>query len=167
LIISLLAAVDERGGIGRNGRMPWRLSDDLKHFRALTLGHHVLMGRKTYATVAGKLAGRKLLVLSRNPAFRADDALVFADFQAAVASAQAAGEDELFVIGGAQLFARALPLAQRFYLTRVYADADCDVFFPEFDLGGWKLTGREDFPAGEKSDYAFSILQLERNRSID
>lgn len=162
MIITLIAAVDERGGIGRSGRMPWRLSDDLKHFRALTLGHHVLMGRKTYATVAGKLPGRRLLVLSGDLAFRADDALVYADFDAAIAAAEAAGEDELFVIGGAQIFARAIPLARRFYLTRVYTIADCDVFFPEFDISQWKLLSQQDFPAGGKNDYAFSILKLER-----
>lgn len=164
MIITLVAAVDERGGIGRNGRMPWRLSDDLKHFRALTLGHHVLMGRKTYATVAGKLPGRRLLVLSGDPAFRAEDALVYADFDAAVAAAEA-GEDELFVIGGAQVFARAIPLARRFYLTRVYAIADCDVFFPEFDISQWKLAARQDFAASEKNDYGFSILKMERDVS--
>jgi len=163
VIISLIAAVDEHGGIGRNGRMPWRLSDDLKHFRALTLGHHVLMGRKTYATVAGKLPGRKLLVLSHNPAFRADDALVLPTFEAALAEAQAAGEEELFVIGGAEVFARALPLAQRFYLTLVKAVTDCDVFFPEFDIHQWKLRSEQNFAAGEKNDYDFSILELERS----
>lgn len=162
MIITLIAAVDEHGGIGRNGQMPWRLSDDLKHFRALTLGHHVLMGRKTYATVAGKLPGRKLLVLSHNPAFRADDALVFSTFDAALAEAQSAGEEELFVIGGAQVFARALPLAQRFYLTRVKTVADCDVFFPEFDIHEWKLLGEQDFPAGNKNEHAFTISTLGR-----
>ncbi|QYK51031.1 MAG: dihydrofolate reductase [Anaerolineales bacterium] len=164
MIISLIAAVDEHGGIGRNGRMPWRLSDDLKHFRALTLGHHVLMGRKTYATVAGRLPGRKLLVLSHNPAFRADDALVFASFEAALAEAQAAGEEDLFVIGGAEVFASALPLAQRFYLTRVKTVADCDVFFPAFDMGQWKLLSQQDFAAGGKNDHDFTIFELARKQ---
>lgn len=145
--------------------MPWRLSDDLKHFRALTLGHHVLMGRKTYATVTGKLPGRRLMVLSRNPSFHAQDGLVFSTFDAALAAARTAGEDELFVIGGEQVFALALPLAQRFYLTRVYTDADCDVFFPPFDASQWKLINQQDFPEGEKNDYAFSILKLERRTS--
>lgn len=167
MILTLVAAVDRRGGIGRNGGIPWRLSDDLKHFRALTLGHHVLMGRKTHPTVTGKLAGRKLLVLSRDPAFHADDAQVFADFEAALAAAEAAGEDELFVIGGAQVFARSLPLARTIHLTRVEVDADCDVFFPEFNMGEWRLTGRKNFPAGAKNDYAFSILTLERKPAGD
>lgn len=162
MIISLIAAVDEHGGIGLRGTMPWHLSDDLKHFRALTLGHHVLMGRKTYATVAGRLPGRKLLVLSHNLAFRADDALVLPSFEAALAGAQAAGEEELFVIGGAQIFALALPQAQRFYLTRVKTVADCDVFFPEFDMGQWKLHRQQDFAAGDKNDHDFTIYELVR-----
>lgn len=162
MLISLIAALDERGGIGRDGRMPWRLSDDLKHFRALTLGHHVLMGRKTYATVQGKLPGRGLMVLSRNPTFRAQDGLVFPSFDAAVEAARAANEDELFVIGGEHVFALALPLAQRFHLTRVHTDADCDVFFPAFDVSQWQIVSQQDFPAGEKNDYAFSILRLEK-----
>jgi dihydrofolate reductase len=162
LIISLIAAVDERGGIGRGGRLPWHLSDDLKNFRALTLGHHVLMGRKTYRSAQGKMPGRKLMVLSRDTDFRADDAITYPDLEAAVAAATAAGEDELFVIGGAQVFAQALPLAARFYLTRVFVDADCDVFFPEFDISEWKLTEQRDFVAGEKNDFGFSILRLDR-----
>ncbi|UYN88791.1 MAG: dihydrofolate reductase [Anaerolineales bacterium] len=164
MIISLIAAVDEHGGIGRNGRMPWHLSDDLKHFRALTLGHHVLMGRKTYATVAGRLPGRKLLVLSHNPAFRADDALVLPSFEAAEAEARAAGEEELFVIGGAELFALALPLAQRFYLTQVKTVADCDVFFPEFSMDEWKLQSQQHFAAGNRNDHDFTIYELTRKQ---
>jgi dihydrofolate reductase len=162
MLISLIAAVDERGGIGRGGRLPWHLSDDLKNFRALTLGHHVLMGRKTYRSAQGKMPGRKLMVLSRDPEFRADDAITYPTLEAAVAAATAAGEEELFVIGGAQVFAQALPLATRFYLTRVYTDAGCDVFFPEFDISEWKLTEQRDFVAGEKNDFAFSILRLDR-----
>jgi dihydrofolate reductase len=162
MIISLIAAVDERGGIGRGGRLPWHLSDDLKNFRALTLGHHVLMGRKTYRSAQGKMPGRKLMVVSRDPGFRADDAIIYPALEPAIEAARAAGEDELFVIGGAQVFAQALPLATRFYLTRVYVDAGCDVFFPEFDISEWKLTEQRDFPAGEKNDYAFSILLLEK-----
>lgn len=162
MIVSLLAALDEKDGIGRAGGMPWHLTDDLKHFRRLTRGHHVLMGRKTYATVAGKLPGRHMLVLSRNPSFEAQDAQVFADFDVAVEAARAAGEQELFVIGGAQVFALALPLAQRFYLTRVHADVNCDVFFPPFDLNAWHEISSQPFAAGGKNEHAFTIFTLER-----
>jgi dihydrofolate reductase len=162
MLISIIAAVDERGGIGRNNRMPWHLSDDLKNFRRLTIGHHVLMGRKTYQSAAGKMPGRKLIVLSRDQSFAAEDAHVVGSFDAGVQYARVAGETELFVIGGAQVFAQALPVAQRFYLTQVHADANADVFFPDFDRSQWKEIERKDFSAGGKNDHSFTIFHLER-----
>lgn len=162
MIISIVAAVDERGGIGKENRLPWHLSDDLKHFRRLTRRHHVLMGRKTYESAEGKMPGRTLLVLSRNANFQPEGVRPVATLEEGIEAARAAGETELFVIGGAQVFAAALPLAQRLYLTRVHADANADVFFPAFDMAEWKLVHQQDFPAGPKNDFAFSILHLER-----
>lgn len=162
--ISLIAAIDERGGIGKDGRLPWHLTDDLKNFRRLTMGHHVLMGRKTYQSAEGKMPGRKLIVLSRDPKFHPADAQVVASLDAGIQLARAPGEKELFVIGGAQVFTQALPLADRFYLTRVRTDADCDVFFPEFDETQWSLVEQKDFVAGGKNDHDFSISLLEKNR---
>jgi dihydrofolate reductase len=162
VIISLVAAVDQRGGIGRDNRLPWHLSDDLKHFRRLTMGHHVLMGRKTYQSAEGKMPGRKLIVLSRDPAFQASDAQVVASLEAGIQLAERAGEQELFVIGGAQVFAQALPLAQRLHLTRVHADAGADVFFPPFDMDEWQIKEQTEFAAGPKNDYPFTILFLEK-----
>lgn len=163
MIISLLAALDERNGIGKNGRLPWHLSNDLKNFRRLTMGHHVLMGRKTYDSSQGKMPGRKLIVLSRDPNFHPADAQVAASLDAGVELARSARESELFIIGGAQVFAQALPLAQCFYLTRVHTDADCDVFFPSYDSSEWGLVEQKDFMASPKNDHAFSILALERS----
>jgi dihydrofolate reductase len=165
LIISIVAAVDQRGGIGRENRLPWHLSDDLKHFRRLTMGHHVLMGRKTYQSSAGKMPGRKLIVLSRDKSFAAEDAHVVPSFDEGVEFALTAGEQELFVIGGAQVFTQALPIAQRFYLTEVYADSGADVFFPKYDKAEWKEVTRNEFATGPKNDHAFSILQMERINS--
>ena len=160
--ISLVAAVDQRGGIGRDNRLPWHLSDDLRHFRRLTMGHHVLMGRKTYQGAEGKMPGRKLIVLSRDPAFQASDAQVVASLEAGIQLAERAGEQELFVIGGAQVFAQALPLAQRLHLTRVHADAGADVFFPPFDMADWRVLKETVFSAGPKNDFPFTILFLEK-----
>lgn len=164
MIISLLAALDEKNGIGRDGGMPWHLTDDLKHFRRLTRGHHVLMGRKTYQTVAGKLPGRSMLVLSRDASFQPVDAQVFGDFDAALAAARAVGEQEIFVIGGAQIFALALPLAQRFHLTRVHTDASCDVFFPHFAMGDWQVLSQREFAAGGNNEHAFTIYEMARRQ---
>lgn len=162
MIISLIAALDERNGIGRRGQLPWHLSDDLKNFRRLTMGHHVLMGRKTYESSQGKMPGRNLIVLSRDPNFHPADAQVAASLDAGIDLALAAGEEELFIIGGGHVFAQALRLAQRFYLTRVHTDADCDVFFPDFDSNEWRLINRMDFAAGAKNDFAFSISLFEK-----
>lgn len=163
MIISLIAALDARNGIGRGGRLPWHLTDDLKNFRRLTMGHHVLMGRKTYQSAEGKMPGRKLIVLSRDSNFRPTDAQVVASLDAGIQLARAAGETELFIIGGAQVFAQALPIADHFYLTHVHTDADCDVFFPQFDETQWTLIEQKNFIAGGKNDHNFSIREFKRN----
>src|SRR3990170_2351219 len=115
--IPLAAAVDQKGGIGRDNRLPWHLSDDLKHFRRLTIGHHVLMGRKTYESSQGKMPGRKLIVLSRSTGLLAPDVKIVSSLEAGIKFAQDAGEAELFIIGGAQVFAQALPFANHIYYT--------------------------------------------------
>ncbi|MEX1071319.1 MAG: dihydrofolate reductase [Anaerolineales bacterium] len=158
----MIAAVDQRNGIGKNNRLPWHLSDDLKNFRRLTMGHHVLMGSKTYEASQGKMPGRKLIVLSRDPAFQPADAQVARFLDQGVELARAAGEEELFIIGGAQVYALAMPMAQRLVLTRVETDARCDVFFPEYDMRAWKLIDGKRFPAGKKNDWGFEILTLEK-----
>ena len=122
--IVLIAAVARNGTIGRDNELPWRLKADLQHFRALTLGHPILMGRKTWESLGRPLPGRRNLVVSRDPGFRAEGAECFADPAAAIA---AAGEaPTLFVIGGAQLYAQLLPHADRLELTEVHADIDGD-----------------------------------------
>ena len=160
--IALIAALDEAGGIGKDGGLPWHLSDDLKNFKRLTMGHHILMGRKTYATVAGKLKGRKLIVLTRDEAYEAEDARVAHALDEGIRMAQAAGEDELFIIGGAQVFKQALPLAQGFYLTRLHSTVASDIFFPEFSEKDWRELESRSYDAGEKNDYAYTISELER-----
>ncbi len=165
MIITLIAAIDEAGGIGKDGRVPWHLTDDLKNFKRLTMGHYLLMGRKTYETVAGKLAGRKLIVLTRDEEFeihQADEALVAHSLEAGVTLAEEAGEGELFVIGGAEIYAQTLPLAQRFYRTRVATKVEADTWFPEYDESDWQPVESQDFEQGGKNDWAFTIEILER-----
>jgi len=162
VIIALIAAIDEGGGIGKDGGLPWHLSDDLKNFKRLTMGHHILMGRNTYRTVAGKLKGRNLIVLSRDENFKAEDARVARGFAEGIRMAEEAGEDELFIIGGAEVFKQALPLAQRFYLTRVHSAVESDTHFPEFSENDWREIDSRSFEAGEKNDHAFTISVLER-----
>jgi dihydrofolate reductase len=134
--ISLVAAVTAGGVIGRDGGIPWRLPADLAHFRTLTMGHVLILGRKTFDSLGRALPGRRMIVLSRDPAFRAAGCEIAGSLENAL---EGAGGGEVFVIGGASVYAQALPLASRMYLTRIDAAFAGDAFFPEFDTGEWRL----------------------------
>ncbi len=153
--------------IGREGALPWRLSSDLKRFKALTMGKPVIMGRKTWDSLPKKpLPGRKNIVLSRDKDFRAEGAWSFSDFAAAFAAARAMaaadGAAEVSVIGGAALYAMALPIADRLYLTEVDCAPQGDARFPDFDEAAFREVSREEFPAGPKDDHAFVLRTLAR-----
>lgn len=155
------------GVIGRGNDLPWRLSTDLKRFKALTMGKPVIMGRKTWDSLPIKpLPGRTNIVLTRDASLEAAQAVVMDDFADAVALAkEQAAEDgvgEVCVIGGHALFALALPKARRIYLTEVEAEVEGDVLFPAFDETGWREVRRDTAPAGEKDDYPVVFRVLER-----
>jgi dihydrofolate reductase len=162
VIVSLLVAMDERRGIGIENRLPWRLSADLRQFKALTMGHHLIMGRKTFESIGRPLPGRTSIVVTRNPAFLPKGCLLANSLESALDLARARGEDEAFVIGGGQIFARALPFADRIYLTQVHATGKADVFFPEFSLEDWVELNSYEHPADEKNEHAFTFRLLER-----
>jgi dihydrofolate reductase len=164
VIISLIAAVDERGGMGRDGGLPWHLSDDLKNFKRVTMGHHLIMGRRTFESIQKELEGRELIVLSRDEEYWAKGADAARSLEEALAIASEAGEEEVFVIGGREVFAQAIPMADRFYLTQVQAKVSADTKFPEFDLSEWDLVESQRFELGPKNDYAFTIKKLMRAR---
>lgn len=157
--VSLVVAMDENGLIGRNGQLPWRLPEDLKHFRRLTLGKTVLMGRKTWDSLGKPLDGRRNWVLSRDRAFRPAGCEVFATLEQALAAHR---EGELFVIGGAQLYRQALPLASTVHLTRVHARVDGDTTFPEWSASDFRQTEIVDHPADARHAHAYSFITLER-----
>ena len=155
------------GVIGRDNGLPWRLRTDMRRFRALTMGKPVIMGRKTWQSLPRRpLTGRLNVVLTRQPEFEAKGAVVCADFGEAVAIAreQAAedGVEEVCVIGGADLFALALPRATRIYLTEVEGQPDGDVRMPPFDEAGWREASRETHPAGPEDEFATIFRVLER-----
>lgn len=164
MIITLIAAIEADGGIGKDGSLPWHLTDDLKHFKHVTMGHHLLMGRRTYESIAGKLPGRQLIVLSRDANFQASDAQVAPSLEEGLRLAEAAGENELFVIGGAEVYESAIPLAQRFYRTRVQAEVETDTEFPELNEDDWNVLESEAFEQGGKNDWSFIIERLERKQ---
>lgn len=158
-VLSLIAAVARNGVIGINNRLPWHLPADLKHFRVLTTGHAVIMGRKTWESLPEKfrpLPGRQNIVITRNEAYRADGAVVVGSLPAAVAAAQG---DEAFVIGGAELYKAALPLADRLQLTEIDADFDGDTHFPTVTPDRWLETARDSQRDEGGLTYAFVTYQ--------
>lgn len=151
--LTLIAAIAANGIIGRDNCLPWRLPEDLKHFKALTMGHPLIMGRKTWESLPGKLPGRPHIVVTRNPSYQAEGATVVTSLQAAVT---AAGEvDEVFVIGGAELYGQALEIADRLQLTEIASDFVGDTRFPDFDRACWRETAREAHRAEAGFGYAF------------
>lgn len=166
----LVVAVSDNGVIGRAGGLPWRLPSDLRHFRKLTLGKPVIMGRRTFAAIGKPLDGRDNIVVTRDASFRPEGVLIAHDFEGALAlardCARARGADEIAVIGGAQIYAAALPVADRIYLTRVHGTFAGDTTFPAIDPAQWRQTCRETHKAGvrDEADYSFVILDRAATR---
>jgi dihydrofolate reductase len=167
VIVALIAAVAENGVIGRDGALPWSLPADLRRFRELTTGHHVVMGRRTHASIGRALPDRVNLVLTRHPELVAAGCRAVGDLDGALRIARDAGEREVFVIGGAAVYAAALPRATRIYLTRVGARLDGDVRFPELEPGRWREVSRELRPPDERNPHAlaFTILEAAAGRA--
>ncbi|TJY61031.1 type 3 dihydrofolate reductase [Sinimarinibacterium sp. CAU 1509] len=159
-MLSLIAALDRNRVIGRNGDLPWRLPDDLRHFKRLTRGKTVLMGRKTWISLGRPLPERDNWVISRDPAFRAEGARVFQSLETALQAHEPS--QELMVIGGAELYRQLLSRADRLYLTEVDAEVDGDAWFPDFDRGQWRETAREVHAPDERHAYAFAFITLDR-----
>ncbi|CAA0104295.1 Dihydrofolate reductase type 3 [Starkeya nomas] len=163
----LVAAVAENGVIGRGEELPWRISGDLKRFRAITWGKPILMGRRTFESIGKPLPGRTSIVITRDTSFAApDDVLVVPSLPAALdrggLEAERLGVDEMVVIGGAQIYAQALPRAARLRFTEVHGTPEGDVHFPAFDRAQWREVSREGPIQGEKDEYAFSFVDYER-----
>lgn len=166
--LALIAAVAGNRVIGRGDALPWRLSGDLKRFRSITWGKPILMGRRTFDSIGRPLPGRASIVITRDTGFVAPtpEVLVVPSLDAALAigarEAERMGVDEMAVIGGAQIYAQAMPHARRLRLTEVHGEPLGDVFFPVFDAGEWREILREGPLQGEKDEYPFSFVDYER-----
>jgi dihydrofolate reductase len=159
--LSLIVAMSENRVIGRSGQLPWRLSADLRRFKQLTMGHPLIMGRKTWESIGRALPGRTSLVISHNPAYRAAGAQTVADLPQAIRAA--AGSDQVFVIGGGQIYRQALPWADRIYLTLVHACIAGDTVFPELEAEVWHLIEASSrYPADQKNEYEYSFHVYQR-----
>jgi dihydrofolate reductase len=164
--VSIIAAVAENGVIGRDGKLPWRVSADLRQFKKLTMDHTIIMGRRTWESIARPLPGRRMIVVSRQSGYQsnADGIEVAANLDDALDRAAAHGKEEVFIIGGAELYKAALPRADRLYLTRVEAHVAGDTYFPPVDWSEWRLMESHEHAADDKNDYDFTFNIYERTR---
>jgi len=156
-IVSVIAAMARNRVIGIDNTLPWRLSEDLKHFKALTMGHHIIMGRKTYESIGKPLPGRTTVIVTRDLAYRVEGCLTAHSLDAAIAAC--AGDAEVFFVGGAELYAQVLPRADRLYLTEIQADYAGDAHFPEFDRVLWREAVRRENVNSEGLGYHFVTYQ--------
>ena len=166
LPLVLVVAVAENGVIGRGGQLPWRIPGDLKHFKSVTMGKPVVMGRKTYESIGRPLPGRANIVLTRDPAWRADGVRVGHSLDAVLRianeEAKKSSAPEIAIIGGRALFEETLPRAAKIELTEVHAAPEGDVFFPDYDRAAFRETRREGPLQGAQDEYAYSVVTLER-----
>jgi dihydrofolate reductase len=160
--ISIIVAVAKNNVIGNNNQLIWRLSADLKRFKALTTGHHILMGRKTFESIGKALPNRTNIVITRSANFQHPETVVLDDIQKGIDFAKLNGETELFVIGGGEIYKNVLPLADKLYLTKVHTSPLGDTFFPELNEAEWQVIAEEAHLADDKNEFNFVFLDAER-----
>lgn len=158
--LSIVVAAATNNVIGFRGELPWRLPEDLRRFKALTMGKPIVMGRLTHESIGRALPGRRNIVISRTPRYTAEGCEVVASPTAALDLL--GGEEEVMIIGGGRIYQQFLPLVDRVYLTRVHAEPEGDAFFPELDAGDWSIVAFEEYPAGDDRPVGYSFETLTR-----
>ena len=165
MTVSLIVAFSENGVIGFEGDMPWRLSADLKRFKRLTMGHPMIMGRNTYESIGRLLPGRTTIILTRNDQYQVPGAVLAKNLEQAMELASA--DQEIFVVGGGQVYQHALPLADRIYATRIHVELQGDTHFPDTNWEQWELVESTAHAADEKNQYPFTfenyVRKIDRN----
>ena len=158
--LALIVAVSENNVIGVNDDLPWRLSADLKRFKSLTMGHAIVMGRKTFDSIGRLLPGRKTVIITRNPDFKFEGAVVVHSIDEALNAC--CDQETAFLTGGAEIYRLAMPLVDEIYLTRVHTEIEGDTFLPEIDWDQFELIDTEAFQADEKNEFDFSMLHYRK-----
>lgn len=161
-LLSAIAAMDENRTIGYKNRLPWHLPADLKHFKMLTSHHPILMGRKTFESIGKPLPNRTNIILTRDNQYHAPDCIVVTALDQALEAAQQTQTDEIFIIGGAEIYQQLLPHIQRLYLTIVHHSFTGDAFFPELNPHHWQEISREKHLSDEQNNYDYTFLTLKR-----
>ena len=152
--------MDRNRVIGKNDTLPWHISEDLKHFKKISMGKPIVMGRKTHDSIGRALTGRENIILTRDIAYKAEGCTVLYSLDSILEHCQAV--DEVMIIGGSEIYKQTLPLVSRLYLTEVHTEVEGDAFFPEFERNQWQEIAREDYKADEKNEFDYSFLVLER-----
>jgi len=165
--LSIIAALSTNNVIGRANGIPWRQSTDLKRLKAMTMGHHMIMGRKTWDSVGKALPGRVMVVVTHRDDFAPEGVIVTKSLEDAFHVVEQSGDEEPFIAGGAEIYQQSMHRADRMYLTRVHAEIEGDTWFPDFDdVSEWHLVDSEHFEADEKNEYPYSFLTYERAGAV-
>ena len=162
MIITIIVAVAKNNVIGKNNRLLWKLSDDLKHFKKVTMGHYIIMGRKTFESIGKPLSGRINIVITRNQNREIEGVIKKGSVKEAIDFAENQSQNEIFIIGGAEIYHQTISLADKIYYTRVDTEFEGDVFFPGINWDEWYINSKTDYPKTHKNDYSFQILELVR-----
>lgn len=160
--ISIIAAMAENYVIGKDNKLPWRLPADLQNFRKLTLGHHVVMGRKTYESIGKPLRKRTNIIISHNPTYHAEGCWVVGSIEEALTTACRRGENEVFFIGGAEIYRQVLPITEKMYLTFIHHSFEGDTSFPAFDPQEWQTAEWKHNHRDEENEHSYTFFTLER-----
>lgn len=164
MIVSAIVAIAKNNVIGKNNSIPWYLSEDLKYFKARTINHHIIMGRKSYQSIGHPLPKRTNIIVTRDPFFIASNCLVVHSVEEGLEIAERNGEEEVFIIGGAEIYSLSLPYLNRLYITELDLEIEGDTFFPKLDMIEWELISENPRQADEKNKYNFNFKVYERKK---
>ncbi len=162
MIVSAILAMSKNRVIGKDNKIPWHLTADLKYFKRTTLNHHIIMGRKTFLSIGKPLPKRTNIVLTRNPFFVASNIIATSSIDEALSIAQNNEETEVFIIGGGEIYRQSMPYWDKVYITLIDLEVEGDVFFPELDKNEWQLISEDPHEADEKNEYNYTFLVYER-----
>ena len=161
-MLSIIVAVSENNVVGKENKLPWKLSADLRRLKSLTMGHHIIMGRKTWESLGRPLPGRINVIITSDKNYIAEGGVVVHSLKEA--QTVSSFDDEIFIFGGGKIFKEAMPLVQKIYMTKVHSIIEGDIYFPVINMKEWNETAREDFKADEKNQYDYSFVILERRK---
>ncbi len=165
MIVSAIVATAKNNVIGKDNNIPWYLPDDLKYFKAKTLNHHVIMGRKSYESIGHPLPKRTNIIVTRNSFFIASNCLVVHTVEDGLEIARKNNEEEVFILGGAQIYELSIPYLDRLYITEIDLEVEGDTFFPQLNMDEWKLVSEDPRKANEKNEHDYNFKIFERKKS--